>query len=476
MRRALASWSEADQAGRQPAGVRGPKWSRRLKACAASALVAWSLPASAQGPLPARVTLEEALARAAAHSHRLAELRARESAAGSVVDQRKAAGLPIVSVQAGYLRTNHVDEFGFVQNGRPQVLYPDVPDNWRGRLDMQWPIYTGGRTAALERAALAERSASDKDLASARADLRLETTRAFWALVTATESVTVVQESVKRIEAQLADVRARFDAGFLPPNDVLTVEARVSSQRTLLIQAENQRDSARADLARLMGAPVDAAFDVNAALGDAGVTGRADVAPPGSPGSRPGEPGPGPSPLRADREALSLRADAAEQRIEAAKADRKPSIAVVGGVDYARPNPRIFPRKDAWEDSWDVGVNVSWTLWNGGRTDAQVAEARHLAAAARERLAEFDQQIALEVRQRQLDLASARAQVGTAADAVRSATEARRVVAERFTAGVATTTDLLDAQVDQLQAELDRTRALANVRLAEARLERAQGN
>jgi outer membrane protein TolC len=475
MRRALASWSEADLAGRRHTGVRGPKWSRRLKACAASVLVAWSLPASAQAPLPARVTLEEALARAAAQSHRLAELRARESAAGSVVEQRKAAGLPIVSAQAGYQRTNHVDEFGFIQNGRLQVLYPDVPDNWRGRLDMQWPIYTGGRTAALERAAIAERNASDKDLASARADLRLETTRAFWALVTATESVTVVQQSVKRIEAQLADVRARFDAGFLPPNDVLTVEARVSSQRTLLIQAENQRDSARADLARLMGAAVDAAFEVDAALGDAGLTGRPDVAP-GPPGSRPVEPGPGPASLRADREALSLRADAAEQRIEAAKADRKPSIAVVGGVDYARPNPRIFPRKDAWEDSWDVGVNVSWTLWNGGRTDAQVAEARHQAAAARERVAEFDRQIALEVRQRQLDLESARAQVGTAADAVRSATEARRVVAERFTAGVATTTDLLDAQVDQLQAELDRTRALANVKLAEARLERAKGN
>ena len=52
---------------------------------------------------------------------------------------------------------------------------------------------------------------------------------------------------------------------------------------------------------------------------------------------------------------------------------------------------------------------------------------------------------------------------------VRSATEARRVIAERFAAGVATNTDVLDAQVALLQAELDRTRALANVNLAAAR-------
>ena len=128
-----------------------------------------------------------------------------------------------------------------------------------------------------------------------------------------------------------------------------------------------------------------------------------------------------------------------------------------------------------WEDSWDLGVNVTWTLWNGGRTAAQVAEARHLLDAARERTAELDSQIALEVRQRRLDLESARAQVATAEVGVRSASEARRVVAERFTAGVATSTDLLDAQVDQLEAELDRTRALANVKLAEARLSRALG-
>ena len=51
-----------------------------------------------------------------------------------------------------------------------------------------------------------------------------------------------------------------------------------------------------------------------------------------------------------------------------------------------------------------------------------------------------------------------------AADGVRSAAEARRVVAERFAVGVATSTEVLDAQLALLQAELDRTRALAAIR------------
>lgn len=441
--------------------------------CAVSATAQTPAP-PLERPVPAHLTLAEALARAVETSHVLGELRARQEGSEAVYDQRKAADLPIISVEAGYRRTNHVEEFGFRQpDGSFKILYPDVPDNWRSRLDLVWPIYTGGRSGALERAADAEHQATGKDLANARNDLTLETTRAFWALVTATESVRVVRDSETRIEAQLHDVKARFDAGFLSPNDVLTVQTRVSQQQSVLIEAESQRDGARAALARLIGAPVDAEFEPDATLDL--------VVAPVDPELQPRPPAAAAGladqamKARADRQALVLRTDAADARVDSARAGFKPRVGVGAGYDYARPNPVIFPRQDVWNTSWDVGVNVAWTLWNGGRTAAEVGEARSLSTALRERLAELDTQISLEVRQQQLALASARAAVKPASDAVTSAAEARRVVQERFAAGVATSSDLLDAQQDQLQAELGRTRALASVKLAEARLARALG-
>ena len=48
-------------------------------------------------PVPARLTLQEALSRAIETSHILAELRAREGAATAVLDQRKASDMPVVS-------------------------------------------------------------------------------------------------------------------------------------------------------------------------------------------------------------------------------------------------------------------------------------------------------------------------------------------------------------------------------------------
>jgi outer membrane protein TolC len=48
-------------------------------------------------------------------------------------------------------------------------------------------------------------------------------------------------------------------------------------------------------------------------------------------------------------------------------------------------------------------------------------------------------------------------------------------VDERFAAGVADSTDVLDAEVALLEAELECTRLAASVRLAEAALLRAVG-
>ena len=98
-----------------------------------------------------------------------------------------------------------------------------------------------------------------------------------------------------------------------------------------------------------------------------------------------------------------------------------------------------------------------------------------MARAVQERLADFDASLGADLRQRLSDLTSSRAAIEAATDAVDSATEARRVLGDRFAAGVATSTEVLDAQVALLQAELDRTQAIATARLADARLARALG-
>ena len=419
-------------------------------------------------PSPIRLTLADAIARGFDTSHRLAEVRAREQGALAAVRGAHLADRPIVTASAGYLRTNHVTEFAFGQGSARTVVYPDIPDNVVSRVSFQWPIYTSGRVDALERAAAAEAQAVGADIETTRADLRLEIVRAYWAAATAREAVRVLEESTARADAQLRDARQRFAVGLVPPNEVSSLEAQRSREQAQLIEASNIRESTLVDLRRLIGADPETVVELADSLDQVGVSGAPVASGAGALVQEALE-------RRPERKALNLRLGGVEARQQAAMTANKPTVAVGAGVDYANPNSRIFPRKGEWQESWDVSVNVSWAFFDFGRTKAQVAEAAAVATATRERIAEFDSVVAADLRQRLLDLDSSLAIVKAASDAVRSAAEARRVVGDRFAAGVATSTDVVVAQVAMLEAGLARTRSLAGVRLAEARLHRVLG-
>lgn len=424
---------------------------------------------AAQGPPTLRLTLEDALSKAVETSHRLAEARARESAAQAGVAIRESAERPTVTANASYTRTNHVLPFSVPSpSGIPLLVYPDVPDNYSTRLEMRWPIYTGGRTDALERAARAEADAVGAERQTAQADLRLEVTRAYWAVVTARASLAVLEEGVARSQAHVNDANQRFTAGLIPPNEVSSAAAQEARSRMLAIEARTQRDVTSAELARLIGLTPDQPLDPTADLG------RPTTAFP----TQPLDVGPLVESARAtrqERRALQQRVTAADAQRDAAAAGRLPTVQFLGGVDYARPNPKIFPRADVAQDSWDVGVGATWSLFDGGRTGAEVAQARAVSQAASERLAEFDSQLSVEVRQRALELESAVASVAAGTSGVTAAADARRVVDERYRSGVIAGIEVTDAEYALLQAQLDLTRAQANVRLAEARLARALG-
>lgn len=431
-------------------------------------VTAFSSPAWAQAPVT--LSLEDALARGRATAPRVAEARARQDAADAAVASRESLRMPSLSASAGYQRTNHVDEYGIPQaGGGTKIIFPDIPNNIRGRADASVPLYTSGRTDALIAGAVLDRKAAEADVRTAEADVALDVARAYWGLVTAREAARVVEQGLVRIDAYVSDVKARVDAGFLPPNDLLSAQAQRARQNVSLIQAKNAAAVAQADLCRLVGLDLDATVSTSsplmapqpamAALSSMSIASLSEQARGG----------------RSERSALTIRADAARQAGIAAAAAMKPQVGVAAGFEESRPNARIVPRVDEWRSSWEAGISVTWLLFDGGRSKADRAAASAQATALERRRDDFDAMLGLELRQRRLDVESGRAALDASAEAVTASTEARRVVEERFKAGVATSTDVLEAQTALLEAELERTRLAATLRLNEARLLRAAG-
>jgi outer membrane protein TolC len=255
----------------------------------------------------------------------------------------------------------------------------------------------------------------------------------------------------------------------LPPNDLLTAQAQRAHQNVQLIQARNAAAIAEIDLARLIGVdldqPIVAATGVNQAVGGAEAAAAQSVA---ALVTRARE-------SRSERTALQERQAGLRSAAAAALAGTRPQIGGVAAIEPSRPNQRFVPRTEEWKTSWDLGINLTWPLWDGGRARADHAASLSQADALGHRLDDFDAQVAVEIRQRLQDLSANHAALQAAGEGVAAAEEARRVIGERFNAGVATPTDVLDAQDALLQAELERTQISAALRLDEARLLRAIG-
>lgn len=417
-----------------------------------------------------RLTLDEAIARGLADAPRVQEARARAQAATATRTGREALSRPTASLLSGYTRTNHVAAFAVpLAGGGSRVIFPDIPDNWRLRADVLFPLWTGGRTPALVEAATADVAAAEADVRIVEAELALEVALAYWQVVTARAAVAVLDEGLARTDAWVADVQARVDAGVSSPHEVPQARAQRARQQVQRIQAAQAATVAQRELARLTGLPAGEVIDTVtpvdrplAALGTAGPASGAELLEQAIE-------------ARAERAALDARRASFVAAGRAAMAALRPQVATMAGVEPARPNARFVPRSDQWHTSWDIGIAVTWSVWDGGRARAERAAVLAHAEALRHRQREFDARLDVEIAQRLLDLESGRAAVAASDEAVAAAAEVHRVLRARFDAGVATSTEVLDAQQAWLEASLERTRLQASVRVAESRLLRSVG-
>lgn len=413
---------------------------------------------------PVSLTLAQALEQARRNAPRLDQLRALQAAAEADVRGARAARLPQVDLQASYVRNSNVPELTLALPGSaPQTVFPNIPNAYRTRVGVSLPLYTGGRVAGAIEAARQGLAAAGKDVDAGTSDLALETTTAYWTLVSARESERVLAESIASFDADLKQVKDRFDEGLSARNDVLNVQVERDQAELSRLEAANSAAAANENLVRLLGLSPGARVEPTEPLAAPASTETTDALVAQALAGRP------------DVASLRARASAARAGVTVARAARLPQASLSAGYDYARPNTRILPLTDSWNDTWSIGASVSFTAFDGGRTAAAVSRARAEAEAARHLVEEVERRVRLDVATRVLDLASRRAALDVALRTLEAARENVRVSQDRYREGLIPSSDLLDAESRLLRAGLDRTRAAALVQQARANLDRAVG-
>jgi outer membrane protein TolC len=433
--------------------------SAALGIAAAALALGWGAPrALAQdeaGAAPAAVlTLEEAVRLAQVHGPGVVTASGQVRGARSAERVAVGSWLPDLGFTAGTSRSS-TQRFDPATNR----TVSGSEDSYRAGLGSSLELYDGGRRGAERTRARAETAAAEAGLEAERFDVALEAKRAYFEELRAADLQRVAEARVRRAEEGLAASERRLDVGAATRSDVLRSRLELNEARRELLEAASLRRTAAHVLGRLVGAD----GPVQAAGGEAR----------------------GPRPLaleEAELEALAVESSpgvraagadlrAAEAGIAVAGSAWLPSLRLSAGTDWFNQDPEI----DGGRLGWDVGLGISYPIFDRWERSAAVTRADAAADAARARLADARRGARAELERLRGELDLAQRSVELAGEAVEVAEEDLRVQLQRYALGAATILDRIASQEALAEAESRQVVSRHDYELVRAELEALVG-
>lgn len=289
-------------------------------------------------------------------------------------------------------------------------------------------LHDFGRTGAGIRAAGLDAEAQRLETSLARNRAALRFILSYVRLLRAEKLLALQRDEVTRFEAHRADTRALLEEGTITENDLLEAEVRLADAVQRRLQAENLRALAAAQVNSLLLRPLAEPVDPEEPAAPS-----ADAAPALEEAQAAA------ARQRIELAQIAARIAAVEARRAAVRAGRLPQLYVAGGYDFAQN------RFQEHEGNWSLQAGLDVNLFSGGVTGERLRQKdRELAALERAREQLLDA-VQLDVQDAYLSLQTARSRVEASGKAVEQAQENLRLQRLRFTEGVGTATEVLDA-------------------------------
>ena len=339
-------------------------------------------------------------------------------------------------------------------------------NTYRANLSVAQNVFTGGRLSAQRDQARVGRANAGLTLASARAQLALDVTQAYYDAVLGDRLLRIAEETLAQAERTAQQVRQQREVGRIAEFDLVRAEVARDSQRPDVIRRQSARDLAYLRLKQLLDLPPAVDLRLDARLEDG-------VLP--SPATRfaaaiaEAEAG---SVAESPRSAIAQAQNdvgRTEAGVRIARSQRLPSVAVTssyGRVAY----PSGLSGFSDWRTNWTVGVAAQVPLLTGGRIRADEMAARAALAESQARLQLTRELATLDAAAARLELASARAAWVATRGTAAAAQNAYRIAELRYREGVSTQLELSDARLLLQQAQAEQARAARDVQIARVRL------
>ena len=300
-----------------------------------------------------------------------------------------------------------------------------------------------GRTSNLIAMAKLQASAQDQVTETTRAQILLDTSRAYFAILRTLAVLKVASQTVTARQTVSDQVTALAESKLKSNLDVSFANVNLADAKLLLVQAQSELKAAEADLATAIGLPNESGFVLDEEPIPSPMRDRVDALIREAIQNRP------------ELKSLRLQQNAAERFIRAEHALYFPSVGVVGTAGFVPTGYQAVPSRYG-----AIGMNVSIPIFNGGLFKARQTQAELKAKAATENVNDLQNRVIRDVRVAWLSATTAFDRMGLTRQLLEQAKISLDLAQARYDLGLGNIVELSTAQLNVTSAQIADASAL----------------
>ncbi len=385
------------------------------------------------------------------------------------ITEARAGALPQLTASGQYLRNIKVPVLFLPPNS------PINPSNstaafeigsrnsYQAGVQLTQVLYSPALGSALD-IARAYHEYSDEGYRATSDDVRFQVQQAFYGVLLAKKLVDANRQGEEVVRANLDNVRAQYKNGVAAEFDLLRAEVQLANTEPLLISAENNLQLAANGLKNLLSLPQETDIRVEGEFAFQEVDGATLTT------ARKSALGANPTLTQ-----LALQERMLDLNVSIERAGFYPSLALIGSYAWQSQDNTFQVRNYNWANSVSVGLNLSFSLFDGFRTTARVDQASVDLQKIRYTRLKAEEGLKIQIQSAELKMAEAKKRIEGQEKNIAQAEKAVRIAQTRFKSGVGTQLELLDTQVAMTRVQTNYALAIYDHLIARAEWRRATG-
>lgn len=372
----------------------------------------------------------------------------------------KTRTLPEVNAQVQALSTESGQIIADMYQAFYRSLHPDLTHVVVGQVGITQPIYVGGRLAEMYRIATTAREIAEIEADSKEQDLLVSVDEAYWRVVSVAQKTRLAQQYYELLQTLENNVQELVSRGLATQQDMLKVKTSRGDAEVKQMQAENGLVLSKMALCQIIGLPLNTAIETdNSGLEDIQLHDTLEITD---------------AMINARQEVqlLDQAEKMAKSNVRLLAAGLQPNI--VAQANYIYSNPSM---ENGFSNQWkgtgffSAGVVVNIPILHADDI-LRLKAAKHEANIVALKRQEARELLTLQVTQANQKILEAQQKVAMTEIQVKNAEEVLRFAQEAFDAGLATASDLMQAQTAWLAAQTEHVDAQIAVRMAETQYKR----